>query len=654
MFALFLITSVMATASPIEKVVGMLTDMQNQLNTEKKEDEALHERMACWCTTNNNEKDAAVKTANRQISELTSAIDEGTAKSASLKASIAKLVKSIAKNNEALAKSDGLRNKENGEFTDEETELSDSLGSVSSAVSTLSKHNSFLQTSSTTASTASLRHVLQKAKLSAKDHATVMSFLQQPAGFNSYNSRSGAIFGILSQMKETFTTNLASARTDEAHAVSEFAALSKAKGREISASSQMKMDQTQEMAETDEDLANNKHDLELTRKALSADTAFIMDLQERCATADKDYADRTKARGEEIVAVGETIGILTDDASRDMFSATYSFIQIQESSLNRSIRVRAARLLENTGKRTGSTVLLALAAETKLDAFVKVQEEIDAMVKSLTKEMKDEVAHRDFCVDELTANKNSQSDKTNSVSDLEAEMADLNSSIDTLAKEIADLNAQVAEMNIQVKRASEDREAANKDFQQTVSDQRATKAILEKATARLEKVYEKKEKTEDSAPMEETVPAAFVQLAQNQPEQKSYSKNDSGGGVMGLLQEIIGEADRMESDANLSEQDEQDAYQNFVKDTSKSIKNAQRSITMKQEEKATKESAAVTAKSSHKADSKALMNLKKYNAELHSSCDYVMKNFGARQEARGQEIDSLGQAKAILNGAGAA
>jgi len=654
MFALFLITSVMATASPIEKVVGMLTDMQNQLNTEKKEDEALHERMACWCTTNNNEKDAAVKTANRQISELTSAIDEGTAKSASLKASIAKLVKSIAKNNEALAKSDGLRNKENGEFTDEETELSDSLGSVSSAVSTLSKHNSFLQTSSTTASTASLRHVLQKAKLSAKDHATVMSFLQQPAGFNSYNSRSGAIFGILSQMKETFTTNLASARTDEAHAVSEFAALSKAKGREISASSQMKMDQTQEMAETDEDLANNKHDLELTRKALSADTAFIMDLQERCATADKDYADRTKARGEEIVAVGETIGILTDDASRDMFSATYSFIQIQESSLNRSIRVRAARLLENTGKRTGSTVLLALAAETKLDAFVKVQEEIDAMVKSLTKEMKDEVAHRDFCVDELTANKNSQSDKTNSVSDLEAEMADLNSSIDTLAKEIADLNAQVAEMNIQVKRASEDREAANKDFQQTVSDQRATKAILEKATARLEKVYEKKEKTEDSVPMEETVPAAFVQLAQNQPEQKSYSKNDSGGGVMGLLQEIIGEADRMESDANLSEQDEQDAYQNFVKDTSKSIKNAQRSITMKQEEKATKESAAVTAKSSHKADSKALMNLKKYNAELHSSCDYVMKNFGARQEARGQEIDSLGQAKAILNGAGAA
>jgi len=654
MFALFLITSVMATASPIEKVVGMLTDMQNQLNTEKKEDEALHERMACWCTTNNNEKDAAVKTANRQISELTSAIDEGTAKSASLKASIAKLVKSIAKNNEALAKSDGLRNKENGEFTDEETELSDSLGSVSSAVTTLSKHNSFLQTSSSTSSTTSLRHVLQKAKLSAEDHATVMSFLQQPAGFNSYNSRSGAIFGILSQMKETFTTNLASARTDEAHAVSEFAALSKAKGREISASSQMKMDQTQEMAETDEDLANNKHDLELTRKALSADTAFIMDLQERCATADKDYADRTKARGEEIVAVGETIGILTDDASRDMFSATYSFIQIQESSLNRSIRVRAARLLENTGKRTGSTVLLALAAETKLDAFVKVQEEIDAMVKSLTKEMKDEVAHRDFCVDELTANKNSQSDKTNSVSDLEAEMADLNSSIDTLAKEIADLNAQVAEMNVQVKRASEDREAANKDFQQTVSDQRATKAILEKATARLEKVYEKKEKTEDSAPMEETVPAAFVQLAQNQPEQKSYSKNDSGGGVMGLLQEIIGEADRMESDANLSEQDEQDAYQNFVKDTSKSIKNAQRSITMKQEEKATKESAAVTAKSSHKADSKALMNLKKYNAELHSSCDYVMKNFGARQEARGQEIDSLGQAKAILNGAGAA
>ena len=36
---------------------------------------------------------------------------------------------------------------------------------------------------------------------------------------------------------------------------------------------------------------------------------------------------------------------------------------------------------------------------------------------------------------------------------------------------------------------------------------------------------------------------------------------------------------------------------------------------------------------------------------IQRSCDFVMQNFEARQEARDQEVDALGQAKAILSGA---
>ena len=38
-------------------------------------------------------------------------------------------------------------------------------------------------------------------------------------------------------------------------------------------------------------------------------------------------------------------------------------------------------------------------------------------------------------------------------------------------------------------------------------------------------------------------------------------------------------------------------------------------------------------------------------ADLHSACDFVLKNFGLRQKARGEEIEGLQQALGILSGA---
>eukprot|EP00448_Togula_jolla_P003903 CAMPEP_0170599444 /NCGR_PEP_ID=MMETSP0224-20130122/16799_1 /TAXON_ID=285029 /ORGANISM="Togula jolla, Strain CCCM 725" /LENGTH=58 /DNA_ID=CAMNT_0010924093 /DNA_START=1 /DNA_END=177 /DNA_ORIENTATION=- len=46
-----------------------------------------------------------------------------------------------------------------------------------------------------------------------------------------------------------------------------------------------------------------------------------------------------------------------------------------------------------------------------------------------------------------------------------------------------------------------------------------------------------------------------------------------------------------------------------------------------------------------------LEQLSTYNAELHTSCDFVMKNFDLRQTARDEEVEALKQAKAILSGA---
>merc|ERR1719453_2865021 len=176
-------------------------------------------------------------------------------------------------------------------------------------------------------------------------------YLHQPADFQSYNSRSGAIFGVLGSMKDTFTADLAQARKDESLAVSDYEGLAAAKNEEIGAAKKMTVDKTQELATTDEDLANAKYDKELTIKQLSTDEAFLLDLADKCAEESTAYDNRTKERNIEIKAVGEAIAILNDDSARDLFTSTLSFAQIKARS-TRERRRQASKLLRTAAKKS--------------------------------------------------------------------------------------------------------------------------------------------------------------------------------------------------------------------------------------------------------------------------------------------------------------
>jgi septal ring factor EnvC (AmiA/AmiB activator) len=287
---------------------------------------------------------------------------------------------------------------------------------------------------------------------------------------------------------------------------------------------------------------------------------------------------------------------------------------------------------------------------------------IDTMVADLKKEQEDEFKHQEFCAKELSENEQQQSDTKDHISDLTADIEESSDKVETLAAEIAELQKQIAEMNVQLKRAGEDRALQNEEFQRTIQDQRATQLILNKVMKRLEKVYEAPPPPEANATnaTEGEAPAAFLQrgLAHHKelhhkqmPSFGAYGKNDEGGGVVGLIAEIIREASSLEAEATVAEQGAQNDYQAFVSETAKSIAAANRSISAKSDEKADLEEAIVAAKSDRADSTKKLMDLGKYEMQLHTSCDYVMKNFEMRQTARQEEMDGLSQAKSILHGA---
>jgi uncharacterized protein YoxC len=641
----FLVSATAVAETPVAKVVRLLTDMKNRLESEAKQDAELYDQLSCWCETNKRDKDSATEMAEKQITELTSNIEGLAAKSAELKANIKRLMKEVADNTAALNTATAIREKENGEFSASEQELLASAQSVTSAVDTLSKHHqdSFLQVSSVSSNVVNgLEAALKKhgtEALAPSQRKLLTAFLQQPAGYNSYNSRSGEIFGILKQMKETFESNLSSEQKEEMNAQSEFDQLKAAKTREITAAKGAVMDKTAQLAETDEAHAHAKHDLSKTRDALSADQKFLLDLNERCTNGDAEYAERTKMRNTEMAAVSEAIGMLTDDAARDLFSTTLSFFEKKQTS---DRAAAAAKVLQAAGVKSGNLALVPLAPTAKPEGYTTVMAALDEMVTALKAEMKDEIKHQRFCTAELDKNEKSSDQKKTHIADLTATIDENTATVDTLTKEIATLQAQVKEMNVQIKRASEDREKANQEFQQTIADQRATQSILAKVLARLQKVYQTTALVQQTPGAAAPPPPAGF---------KAYNQDGGSGGVLSLIQKIIAESATLEKEALHSEQTSQSDYSRFVNDSARSIGAANRSIASKADEKAELEGSVVQDTGDRKANEQDVMNLSEYNGQLHLSCDYVLNNFEARQEARGQEIDALGQAKAILSGA---
>merc|ERR1719243_172966 len=118
-----------------------------------------------------------------------------------------------------------------------------------------------------------------------------------------------------------------------------------------------------------------------------------------------------------------------------------------------------------------------------------------------------------------------------------------------------------------------------------------------------------------------------------------------------MIQQIINDAKVMEVEAIKDEEEAQRAYESFVKETNRSVDEKSTGITNKQEDKAKAQGEKTAAEEEKSEVMLSLEQLANEGSDLHKSCDFVMKNFDIRQEARDQEVEALKQAKAILSGA---
>jgi hypothetical protein len=491
--------------------------------------------------------------------------------------------------------------------------------------------------------------ILAKAMKSANSFVQARQSNEGEEYYPSNGAQSGEIFGMLKQLKDEMTAQLGEAQKTEVERASNFNDLRSSKQAEISAAEKQAEEKEDQLAEATMGLAEAKEDLGHTESALGEAQTFMANLKTTCQDADKNFEERKSARLGEIKAVADTIAILTSDEARDTLSSTYNgaaFVQLSSSSRKIvSVRQEAAKLLRSASIR--SPQLAILATRVELDSFGRVKQAIDDMVAQLKVEQTDEVKKHDWCNGEIHSNEVATTKTEDLKAGFDMKVDDLSSDISKLEDEIKNSKSQISDLQLDLQRATENRQKENLDFQKTIADQRATQSILKTALERLAKYYD-----EEFIQTKGAKGQALLQKGkQTPPTQMEYSKSSGSTGVMSMIEKLIGEAKELEADAVKGETAAQVQYETLVADTNSSVNGLMKDIASKtgMRAQAAKEKAATEG--DLKGAVGELEDLGQTTADLHAECDYLIKNFGTRQEARSQEIEALQQAKQILSGA---
>jgi len=649
-----------AAANPIRKVVTMLQMMQKKVEAEGEKEKELFDKFMCYCKNSGGDLGSSVDTATTRIPQLGSDIEESEAKAVSLKEDLksAQVDRSSAK--AAMAAAAAVRDKEHQAFVTESTELKTNIGAVDKAVTAITNGmaGSFVQTGAA--------QTLKKLALSSEnmldaDRQDLVSFLSGGSGdAEEYTPASGEITGILKNLGDEMKKSLAATTEAETSAVTTFDELMTAKKKEVEALTaeiEAKMMRSGELAV---EIVQMKNDLTDTQESLIEDQKFLKDLESDCKTKESEWGSVLKMRGEEMVALADTIKILNDDDALEMFKKTLPGSSASFVQMSLAVKTERDRALAEVRKAQHQTIaarpgldFIALALQGKAPGFGKVIKMIDEMVATLKQEGLDDEHKKEYCAAQFDFSDDKKKGLETKISNLETTIEDATEGITKLAEEIEALDDGVKALDKQVEAATEQRHAENKDYQELMASDSAAKELLEFAKNRLNKFYNPKLYKPDGASLMQV--SSHVQRDAPPPAPEApgafKKKGEESSGVIAMVDLLIKDLDRELTEAEVVEKDAQGDYQTMMADSAEKRAADTKALTEKIATKANLKSDLETAGEDKDAAGSELMATESYIAQLHAECDWLLKYFDMRAEARAGEVESLNNAKAVLSGA---
>jgi len=383
------LSSTVARANPIRRVVTLLQKMEEKVTKQGEEATELHEAFMCQCKTSNREYTQSISDGGAKVESLASSLESLKGQKTQLASDLSghKADREAAK--VALADAKALREKEASAFAGVKAEQETNIAAMGKAVAAIEKGEagSFLQT-----------NVAQKLRDLASSNMNmpgdsrqeILAFLS--GGSEESGAGSGEIVGILKQLGDEMTADLAAATKAETGSIADYNGLVAAKNEEVATLTTAIEDKITRLGETGLAIEDTKADAKDTAEKLVADKQFLADLTSECAKKEADWAAISKERQAELLAIADTIKMLNDDEALELFKKTLpsasSFMQLRESAA--TVRSRALAAIRAPHLRSQHLDLIALALHGKTADFSKVIGMIDEMVSVLKAEQKDD------------------------------------------------------------------------------------------------------------------------------------------------------------------------------------------------------------------------------------------------------------------------
>jgi len=657
-----------AGANPIRKVVSMLQSMQKKIAAEGEKEKELFDKFNCYCQNGDAVLGKSISEAETKAPQVSSDIEEGEAQVVQLKSDLKSHQTDRAAAKSAMAEATAIRTKEAAEFASLKAELDANLAALAKATTAIEKGmaGSFLQTND---AQVLKKLVLAENSMAEYDREELTSFL---SGAENYAPQSGQITGILKEMSDTMTASLNDATADENSSIKSYEGLMAAKTKEVDALTKSIEEKSVRLGELQVSIVEMKEDLDDTQKALLEDKKFLADLGKNCAIKTKEHEENMKMRGEELLALADTIKILNDDDALELFKKTLpgsaSFVQVSTNQENQRQQALAIVKAAKQGHGRPELNFLALALQGKKVDFSKVLKMIDAMVATLNKEQQDDNDKKEYCEMQFDTADDKKKGLERGVSNLEKSIAKEKEAIATLSEEIKALEDGIVALDKSVAEATEQRKEENADYTELMASDAAAKELLGFAKNRLNKFYNpklykappKKELTDEDRAVQAAGGAvlatvnAHSNVAPPPPPATAAAfskKSEESNGVIAMIDLLIKDLTKEMTEAETTEKDSQADYEQAMKDSADKRATDSKTLADKQKAKADTNADMETHTEEKAATTKTLMATLEYIQSLHAECDWLLQYFEVRKEARTGEIDSLKNAKAVLSGA---
>merc|ERR1719389_1549580 len=366
-------------ATPIEKVIQMLGDLQTKIIGEGNDAQKVYDEFAEFCEDRSKNVGFEIKTGKAEVKDLNAAIANEAAKAESLNAKIEELSSAISVDEADLKAATDIRNKERAAFEAEAKELTEVIGTLERAISIIEKEMSksgasMMQLKSASTVAQALSVMVEATSISSADASKLAAFVQSsqedgneelgaPAGA-TYSSSSGGIVGTLQDLYEKAEAQLEEARKTESKSNQAYQMLAQSLKDEIKYASADLGKAKKALGASGEAKAAAEGDLSVTSKDLAEDVSTLATLHQDCMRGAEDFEAETKSRGEELKALGTAKKVITE-ATSGAADQSYSFLQVSRSQLSSGADLanfEAVRFVRDLARKEGSTMLTQLAA----------------------------------------------------------------------------------------------------------------------------------------------------------------------------------------------------------------------------------------------------------------------------------------------------